>query len=78
VKIVTFLVIHHTDSEGPALESLWIFPGDGRADHLERKLSGWMKIVGPIGSNKAIEISHSLRDFFKENDVDVFFEGIAD
>jgi hypothetical protein len=78
MKTVTFLLVHHTDGHGPSLESLWIFPGDGRGDHSERKLPGWVKVVGPIGSNKATEISHSLSTFFKSDGTDVLFEGIAD
>jgi hypothetical protein len=77
MKTVTLLVIHHTDS-GPSLESLWIFPGDGRADRSERKWPGWIEIVEPIGSNRALEISDSLSSFFRSNGVEVILEAIAD
>jgi hypothetical protein len=78
MKTLTLILILDEDSNVPALGSLWIFPGDGRADQLEHKLSGWAKIVGPIEVNLALEIYNSLREFFEKIGVNVLSEAIAD
>jgi hypothetical protein len=57
--------------------SVWIFAGDGRKD-VERRLSGWVKVVGPIDQEIASGVCNALKEFFSKNGVTVFEEGIAD
>jgi len=78
METLTLILIHHEDSTGPALGSLWIFPGNGVADRLEHKLPGWAKIVGPTDVNLAFETYNSLREFFSKIGVNVLSEAIAD
>ncbi len=65
-------------NRNPLTGSLWIIDGDGRADYLERKLPGWIKIMGPVYSNLEVDACNRLKEFFKNADVQVFVEAIAD
>lgn len=59
--------------------SLWMIAGDERADRVERKLPGWIKIIGPVEWNLAFQVQTGLCEFlFEKNGILVFREMIAD
>jgi hypothetical protein len=57
--------------------SVWLFAGDGRHD-LERKTPGWVKLMGPVDQELASNACAALKEFFSNNKITVFEDGISD
>jgi hypothetical protein len=83
MQTFTIVVVHHEDPRPDSVltASIWIAPGDRRADMAEEipnEERGWFRMSGPIDISIATNICSSIESFFSQNGLRVIKDVIAD